>query len=692
MLADPTLPQLRAHGVVADSDPRVTRLYSAALEQLELSWLDYMSMRDLRRLSEQDDLELQALLLLAFSALDEGSLCLTLSVPHLDRRYGDFFEAAEIAAATVATFAMQGVPGLIGADATAGLPLIRQGDFLYFQKYLVHESALKAALTARLRNHRSAAEQLADFATVLGEVLPSGRKLNPEQQLAVALGLLQHFLIISGGPGTGKTAVIFSLLRCLLRAGIAADRIVLAAPTGRAAQRMSESIAQGVSELKAPTPIDLEIGELRGRTIHRVLRYSQSRHSFTFGANQPLRADVVIVDEVSMVDVVMMAHLLAATPPNCRLILLGDKDQLPSVEAGAVLADLMPRDAQPVYSPGLRANVQTLLGHAPPAVPGQARRPLGDHIVLLHHSYRSQRHILEVASLVNRGDPAVFGRLRHLPVAHGVDWPIMDGGAHWINAEHTRSDQWRSVLDSWLDRHFLGHYSDREGSYLDMAAAIETYDLVAELDTPQLRQLLKDLFACLDTARILTVTRRGLHGCNRVNAYAHQRLTQSGRLATRAQLFAGAPIMISRNDYGLGLFNGDIGIALRDSSGNWRVAFRRQGEFELAPVDLLPDWELAFASTVHKSQGAEYAHVLLVLPPNPEHRLLNKEIAYTGLTRAKHLAVIYAAKGTLAGAIQRRVERDSGLDLWPRPAATRPAAEPPRDDLAGLPLFELLDG
>jgi exodeoxyribonuclease V alpha subunit len=527
---------------------------------------------------------------------------------------------------------------------------------------------------------------------VLGEVLPDGRQLNPEQQLAVALGLLQRFLIISGGPGTGKTAVVFSLLRCLLRAGITADRVVLAAPTGRAAQRMSESIAQGLSELNDPDPIDLEIGDLRGRTIHRVLRYSRRRHAFTHGADQPLRADVVIIDEVSMVDVVMMARLLEATPPDCRLILLGDKDQLPSVDAGAVLAELMPRDAQSAYSPSLRANVNALLGHAPTAIPGQGNRPLGDHVVLLRHSYRSERHILQVASLVNRGDPAVFKCLRPLPAAAPeVDWPVMDGGAYWIE-ENARLEQWRLVLDSWLRRHFLDHHTDHGGSYIDLAASVAEIDLVTELDTPRVRRLLGDLFASLDTARILTVTRAGLHGCDRINRYFHQRLVGSEHLAIRGRLFVGAPIMISRNDYGLGLFNGDIGIALVDADGNWRVAFRRQGEFELAPVDLLPEWELAFASTVHKSQGAEYAHILLVLPPNPEHRLLNKEIVYTGLTRAKSLAVIYAAKPILARAIQQRVERDSGLDLWPKPTPVPPpTAEPPRDDLVGLPLFDFLD-
>ncbi|MFT5131499.1 MAG: exodeoxyribonuclease V alpha subunit [Rhodothermales bacterium] len=694
MLADPTLPQLRAHGVYTDRDPRVARLFAAAIEHLDLSWLDYMSVRDLRDLSGQDDLPLQALLLLSFGGLNEGSLCLPLDRRQLEHRHSDFFAAAEIAAADVADFATRDLPGLIAADTDAGMPLVHQNGFIYFQKYLVYESSLKAALTSRLRSHQSAAERLAEFADILGEVLPSGRQLNPEQQLAVALGLLQRFLIISGGPGTGKTAVVFSLLRCLMRAGITPDRVVLAAPTGRAAQRMSESIAQGVSELENPDPIDLEIGELRGRTIHRVLRYSQRRHAFTHSADQPLRADVVIIDEVSMVDVAMMARLLEATPPDCRLILLGDKDQLPSVDAGAVLADLMPRDAQSVYSPSLRANVKALLGDAPPAIPGQAKRPLGDHVVLLRHSYRSERHILDVAGLVNRGDPAVFKRVSPLAAAPPeVDWPIMDGGAYWIEADHERSDQWRLVLDSWLRRHFLDHYADRGGSYLDLAASVEAVDLVAELDTERVHNLLSDLFASLDTARILTVTRRGLHGCDRINTYFHQRLVSSERLATRGRLFAGAPIMISRNDYGLGLFNGDIGIALQDKSGNWRVAFRRQAQFELAPVDLLPEWELAFASTVHKSQGAEYAHILLVLPPNPEHRLLNKEIIYTGLTRAKRLAVIYAAKPTLSRAIAQRVVRDSGLDLWPQPTPVAPPKpEPVREDLAGLPLFEFLDG
>jgi exodeoxyribonuclease V alpha subunit len=691
MLAAPTLPQLRAHGIYADTDPRIAGLYAAALEHLDLAWLDFMCVRDLRELSGKEDFALQALLLLAFSALNEGSLCLPIDPRQLDQRHSDFFEAAEIAPTTVAEFANSEVAGLIAEDTESGMPLVRQGGFLYFQKYLVHESSLQAALTARLRGHHSAAEHLAEFANVLQQVLPSGRELNPEQQLAVALGLLQHFLIISGGPGTGKTAVVFSLLRCLVRAGVATDRVVLAAPTGRAAQRMSESIAQGVSELDTPDAIDREIGELRARTIHRVLRYSQRRHTFTHGADQPLRADVVIVDEVSMVDVAMMARLLEATPPGCRLILLGDKDQLPSVEAGAVLADLMPRDAQPIYSAPLRANVKALLGHAPPAIPGQAKRPLDDYVVLLHHSYRSERHILEVASLVNRSDPAVFERLPCIQAAD-IESPFLEAGAHWIQADYSRLDQWRHVLHAWLRRHFLDHYADREGSYLDLAASVGNIDLVAELDTPHVRLLLRDLFACLDTARILTVTRRGVHGCERINDYFHQRLIASERLATRGRLFAGAPIMISRNDYGLGLFNGDIGIALVDSAGNWRVAFRRQGEFELAPVDLLPEWELAFASTVHKSQGAEYAHILLVLPPNPEHRLLNKEIVYTGLTRAKTLALIYAAKPTLSRAIQQRVERDSGLDLWPRPPPLPQETEPPRDDLAGLPLFDLFDG
>ena len=687
MLADPTLPQLRAHRILSDGDPRLERLYTAALEHLELAWLDFMSVRDLRTLSGHDDFELQALLLLAFSALNEGSLCLTLSVPQLDHRHGYFFEAAEIAPATVAEFANREFPGLIGDNQ----PLVLQGDTLYFQKYLTHESALKAALNTRLRGHQSAVAQLADFANILRVVLADGKTLNDEQQLAVALGLLQRFLIISGGPGTGKTAVVFSLLRCLVRADIPADRIILAAPTGRAAQRMSESIAQGVCELRNPEPVDREIGELRGRTIHRVLRYSQRRHCFTHGADQPLRADVVIVDEVSMVDVVMMAQLLAATPANCRLILLGDKDQLPSVEAGAVLADLMPRDAQPLYSPGLRANVNALLGQAPPAAPGQARRPLGDHVVLLHHSYRSEQHILDVARLVNRRDPAAFGRLGKVAVSD-IDSPFLEHGAHWIDADYQRVNQWRGLLDAWMQRHFLLHYADRDGSYLELAAKVEAVDLVADLDTDAVKALLGNLFACLDAARILTVTRRGLHGCDRVNTYARELLLRKGKLATRGRLFAGAPIMISRNDYGLGLFNGDIGIALRDATDNWRVAFRRQGQFELAPVDLLPEWELAFASTVHKSQGAEYNHVLLVLPPNPEHRLLNKEIVYTGLTRAKTLAIIYAAKPTLSRAIQRQVERDSGIDLWPRPTLPKPTPEPPREDLAGLPLFDMFDG
>jgi len=369
-------------------------------------------------------------------------------------------------------------------------------------------------------------------------------------------------------------------------------------------------------------------------TLHRLLGYRPGRATPRHGAGNPLHLEVLVVDEASMVDLPLMARLLAALPDCARLILLGDKDQLASVEAGRVLGDLCGRDRAPGYSPGLCAEITAVAGDRP--APATAPGPdLGDRILVLRESRRFGKDsgIGALARAVNRGDADAALRI------------LTDDRYSDVGLEAPRPQ---------------------------VLAALIRQRLV-----PVLRQVVTSpdpqaALSVLDRIRILCVLRSGPHGVDHLNERLAQTLEAAGLIRRDGEFYAGRPIILTTNDHALRLYNGDVGLVLADpgSGGALRVFFATtEGVRRILP-SRLPAHETVYAMTVHKSQGSALDEVLLVLPET-ESRALTRELLYTGITRARKQVRLLATEERLRAAIARPLVRASGLDdaLWTRPGA-----------------------
>lgn len=588
------------------------------------------------------------------------------------------------------------------------LPLILSGEGLYFQRH----HAAEALAGARLRPLLDAPDPpfaAHDAGRALAEVLerrPLRAGPAPDsppmvfagaQRAAIELALRKRFCVISGGPGTGKTSLAANLLRAWVRLWTAATpqppRIRLAAPTGRAAQRLSESIKRSLGTLTAapdgPGPAgavapeeaaDALVAGLPCSTLHALLRYQPATGEFFHHAHRPLPADLVLVDEVSMVDIFLLARLLDALEEGACLVLMGDMDQLPSVEAGSVLADLAPA--------------------------GVEDHPLRGHLAILDRSHRSDASILGVTRGINAMDAeAALAAMADPAPLDPAPWPVAyreggrtavpGGGCRFLIPPAARGDGWRlgleECLEAWIGFHYLGHPFDparhpgrelatpRRAAYAEIVASLGA---LPDPGDPRLEPLLAEAFAYLDQARILAFTRVGWHGSlalNRRIGAKLRRLWDPRGEALPEGGFPGAPLLIAENDSARGLFNGDVGLQLR--IGGRDLAWFRRGEgFRGHPTAFLPRHETAFASTVHKAQGSEYDQILLVLP-EAGNRLLFKETLYTALTRARHFAGIYGPEEVFREAIGRKVVRESGLPAYlaaPRSGAARSGTAPAR--------------
>jgi len=622
-------------------------LFDSAIDNAAPLFTDFLSIRDLLDISGcQDHESLHVLLLLMFLALEEGSLCVEIAPAALQRRLTDLAaepHAKEWAERIVADLEQHKFPELIGRSPDDGKPLLlfSNGDkaYLYFHKFLRSELVLRKQLDARIREV-PAQDSGKDWEPILHDVLEerplksAGQTLLPDadQLSALRQALARNFLVISGGPGTGKTSIVLTLLRCLVRGGVHPSQIALAAPTGRAAQRLTDSLRAGLEKISpAPSADDARLQQLQASTLHHLLEFSPTRGTFRRHAENPLDADVVLVDEVSMVGVVLMAQLLQALRPECKLILLGDKDQLPSVEAGAVLASLV-------------------------SVPAAADAPVSS-VSLLRINHRSQPEIRSAAAAINEQDAELADRLPAitLPTGDGdsARWKALErqGGCWLIDQAGTQPEEIRRVLERWAHHHFLGAYPGLIRACELPAAATDDGPIQAQL---------RQLFQVLEGSRILTLVREGPWGCVGINDWLDHYLRPSLDRGARGHLFAGAPVLITANDHVRQLYNGDVGLTLKSRDG-LRVVFPRRSGFLSLGVETLPSHELGVALTVHKSQGSEYDRVLLVLPPSGARRLLTKEILYTGITRARSLAIIAGSRETLRLAIRRKVLRESAL-------------------------------
>ena len=620
-------------------------------ERLDLSDLDLMTIRDLSRYGpEPADVCLSGMLGLMFSALGEGSLCLHLDPNQLQE---NFVKPADPALLNLVTGFIRRLDegcydNLIDRTGNGHfMPLVLDDTtgrrLLYFQKFHYHERRLKRRLESfgLLSGERKLPDETIQ-AVIEAIYQPDAviRKgsdgapiiRDPYQVDAIRAALSTQLLIISGGPGTGKTSLLVNILRALVRAGTDPSRMMLAAPTGRAAQRMSEAMAANLATIAEPDSNDLHLGRLSGSTLHKLLVYRSRTGGFLYGERRPIPADVIAVDEVSMVDVVMMDQLFQAIDPGrTRVILIGDKDQLPSVEAGSVLADMSPT----------------------------AGSAFAKHFVVLRNVYRSAGELLELAQAINSGHPVSIKPME-------FDSALSLEAGRWAFVAAGDGNALNRHLDQWIMHQYVNPKKRDAPSYVNVVQQLNrvTVTVPPEPNNMQKRSdLFNQLFAFVYRSRLLTVLRHGRTGARWVNdriaGGLRQILDPSGNPGNR--LFNGALIMITRNDYTRGLFNGDVGVVLHDPDGMVQVYFKRSGTVEAFSASGLPDWDLAFAMTVHKSQGSEFEDTLLLLPEDPGHRLLTREIIYTATTRASHRLIIYGTTAVFQAALKRKIKRQSGL-------------------------------
>ncbi|CAI8824802.1 MULTISPECIES: exodeoxyribonuclease V subunit alpha [unclassified Pseudomonas] len=551
-------------------------------------------------------------------------------------------------------------------DNVRDRPLVLSGKRLYLRRYWAYERRIDVSLRERLTEHESTPSDLLQRLTGLFGPARPGEVID-WQKLACALATRSAFSIVTGGPGTGKTTTVVRLLALLQAPAVEAGmplRIRLAAPTGKAAARLTESISQQVRTLKVTEDVREKIPS-DVTTVHRLLGSRPGTRHFRHHAGNRLPLDVLVVDEASMIDLEMMANLLDALPPHARLVLLGDKDQLASVEAGAVLGDLC-RDAEAGwYSPQTRRWLEAVSGENLQASglqeDAQGTHPLAQQVVMLRHSRRfgEGSGIGQLARWVNQQQP---DEARKLLSARSHD------DVHCLSL---KGEQDRALERLLLDGHGEGPQGYRH--YLSVLRN-QRPPLDSPLEDSRWIDWARQVLQAFDAFQLLCAVRKGPWGVEGLNQRVTEALLRARLIDSDQQWYEGRPVLMTRNDYGLGLMNGDIGIALKlpeqEGQGTGRqvlrVAFPRndgQGGVRFVLPSRLNDVETVYAMTVHKSQGSEFAHTALILPDalNP---VLTKELIYTGITRAKDwFTLIESRAGVFEEAVKRRVKRLSGLML-----------------------------
>jgi exodeoxyribonuclease V alpha subunit len=549
-------------------------------------------------------------------------------------------------------------------DNVRDRPLVLSGKRLYLRRYWAYERRIDLSLRERLTEHESTPSDLLQRLTGLFGPARPGDVID-WQKLACALATRSAFSIVTGGPGTGKTTTVVRLLALLQAPAVEAGmplRIRLAAPTGKAAARLTESISQQVRTLKVTEEIREKIPS-DVTTVHRLLGSRPGTRHFRHHAGNRLPLDVLVVDEASMIDLEMMANLLDALPAHARLVLLGDKDQLASVEAGAVLGDLC-RDAEAGwYSPQTRQWLETVSGENLQASglqeDAQGTHPLAQQVVMLRHSRRfgEGSGIGQLARWVNQQQPE---EARKLLSARSHDD---------VYCLSLKGEQDRALERLLLDGHGEGPQGYRH--YLSVLRN-QRPPLDSPLEDSRWIDWARQVLQAFDAFQLLCAVRKGPWGVEGLNQRVTEALLRARLIDSDQQWYEGRPVLMTRNDYGLGLMNGDIGIALKlpEQEGHGkqvlRVAFPRndgQGGVRFVLPSRLNDVETVYAMTVHKSQGSEFAHTALILPDalNP---VLTKELIYTGITRAKDwFTLIESRAGVFEEAVKRRVKRLSGLML-----------------------------
>lgn len=510
-------------------------------------------------------------------------------------------------------------------------PLCLEENRLYLYRYWHYENKLATYLTALMGRVKHQIN-ISALRPLFGVLFPKD-DTNPWPAMAAALALKQHFLLVSGGPGTGKTSTVTRILALLTAQAKQEGKkilIQLAAPTGKAAARLNESIAAAKVNLAIPSDILANIPE-QALTLHRLLGSVPMTQGFRFNRENPLHVDVLLIDEASMIDLPMMCAVLEALPAQAQLILLGDKDQLSSVEPGSVLAELCANDSNRL-SPGVSVFVEQFAGFTPGADSALSEHALVNSLCQLKRSYRFSESsgIARLARSVNAGETLDFDAYASVDKAQEdiVFFPL---------------EQQERCLALVLER------------YASFIKACQ------QAETPAARLLQQR-----STFQVLCATREGRWGVNEINTWVENALRKSG-LINNSGYYPGCAIMINQNSYTQQLFNGDIGLVLADpdNRNELSVFFPPQlSGIDQAPrqfhLSRLPTHEKVYAMTVHKSQGSEFDELVLIYP-DQDSPVLTRELLYTAVTRAKKRCYLLADPSLLNASVKRKTRRDSGL-------------------------------
>ncbi|ABZ76420.1 exodeoxyribonuclease V, alpha subunit [Shewanella halifaxensis HAW-EB4] len=547
-------------------------------------------------------------------------------------------------------------------------PLIMDKGNLYLQRYYHYEKEVAGALK-RLAHSPQTSEQsdasIEQASELLSKLFPPTEQQYDWQKIATATAMTKKLAVITGGPGTGKTTTVTKLLYLLCEGQELTIRLV--APTGKAAARLSESIKASKQRLAndlsqaGVADLDKNIANIpeEAATLHRLLGVIPNSHQFRHHKDNPLRLDLLVIDEASMVDLPMMHKVLSALPEHARLILLGDQDQLASVEAGAVLADICQglkqvskTTKQSRWHMRYSQSQAELLSQLTSTELSEFINPnpkIGDSLCMLMHSHRfkGDAGIGQLAAAVNHANIARIAQV----------WQTGYQELQWI--EHGLVNTHSSAQTNTGLESLLAQAVQQYGVYLAQISQTQG-DAEAIID-------------CFNQYRILCAMRAGEYGVEGINQGVTMALAAQGLINPEQEFYAGRPIIIQSNDYNLGLFNGDIGLILPDnhSETGRLMAHFIQADGSLLKVlpARLPSHETCYAMTVHKSQGSEFSHVSLVLPIRPsiaQQQLLSKELIYTAITRAKHHFTCLGSQRVFEHASTCLTQRASGLAqrLW----------------------------
>jgi exodeoxyribonuclease V alpha subunit len=533
-----------------------------------------------------------------------------------------------------------GASSLVGDD----LPLRLEGTRLYLDRYWSDECVVAGELLSRASG-TAVAPDLAVLKDGIRRLLGGGT--DPMQKLAAIAAVLRRFVVVAGGPGTGKTTTVARILALLDEQALARSEplplVGLAAPTGKAAARLEEAVRDESATLEVEDRVREHLIGLQGVTLHRLLGSTPgSSTRYRHNRSKPLPHDVVIVDETSMVPLSMMARLTEAVRSGARIVLVGDPQQLASVEAGAVLGDVV---GPAVIGMRMRAEARSTLVEVsgvevpasdPPVLSDGSETPIGDGIIVLNRVHRFGAAIARLADAVRLGDTSAA-------------FAALGGGEPGIE-----------LIDVDVTSEFERAGSNASALAPVRSAAVESIGRVftAASDGDAARAI-----DALGSFRLLCAHRRGPAGAltwaNRIESWV---ASDIGGFVSEGPWYVGRPLLVTANDYGLRLYNGDTGVVMNDATGRRLAAFERGGEVVLVSPSQLEAVETVYAMTVHKSQGSQFDHVVMILPA-PDSPILTRELLYTAITRARERVTVVGSREALIAAIERPIARSSGLGL-----------------------------